>query len=283
MRFDTGNMVVELGGAGGDVIAASNTLTFDWIPGRSEWSYWGVDFDEQWSGSGPSPYRGYASFDVSAPSLAFSETPSAFHFELSQWEVLDGGVGSTELYPWTWLPQENSLHPSVWTEAGHNSWRIFGPDVVEAHGSAVEGGFHILHYGHWEMRRTPDLAAMGGDGDDILYGGSGEDILNGGAGDDILVSGLKATIMTGGDGADIFVFGAGSGMDIVRDFEIDRDRLSFDTQDGQRLVSDAQELAGSALLDLGGGHTVLLAGVSPGLLLSAGPAGAWSAEDLTWL
>ena len=30
---------------------------------------------------------------------------------------------------------------------------------------------HILHYGHWEMPRTPNLAAMGGGGDDILYGG----------------------------------------------------------------------------------------------------------------
>lgn len=241
------------------------------------------EVDEQWSGNGPSPYQGYASFDVSAPALPFGETPSAFHFELSRWEVLDGADGSTELSSWTWLPQEISLHPSVWTEAGHNSWRIFGPDVVEAYGSALEGGFHILHYGHWEMRRTSDLVAMGGDGDDILHGGSGEDVLNGGAGDDILVSGLKATIMTGGEGADIFVFGAGSGMDIVRDFQIGRDSLSFATQDGHQVVVDAREMAGSALLDLGGGHTVLLAGVSPGLLLSAETAGSWSIEALTGL
>ena len=270
MRFDTGNTVVDLGGADGEIIAASNVLTFDWIPGHSEWSYWGVEPDEQWSGSGPSPYRGTASFEVPTPALAFSEAPSAFRFELSQWEVLEGNDGSTGLSSWTWLPGENSLHPSVWTEAGHNSWRIFGPEVVEAHGSAVEGGFHILHYGRWEMRPTPDLVALGGGGDDVLYGGSGEDVLNGGAGDDIIVSGLKATIMTGGEGADIFVFGAGSGMDIVRDFEIGRDKLSFATADGNQLVSDARDMAGSALLDLGYGHTVLLAGVSPGLLLSAG-------------
>jgi Ca2+-binding RTX toxin-like protein len=76
------------------------------------------------------------------------------------------------------------------------------------------------------------------------------------------VSGLGATVLTGGAGSDLFVFGAGTGMDIVRDFEVGVDRLRWADRDGAAVLDTAVEMAGSTLLDLGEGHTVLLFGVS---------------------
>jgi hypothetical protein len=276
MRLTTGNSVIELGGEAGETIAASATLTFDWIPGRSEWSTWEGTYDDRSSGGGPSPYHGTAVFDVPTPVLDFHVTPSGFHFEFSPWEKLDGNDGSTEMYPWTWSARQGSLGPSVWSEVGHNSWRSFNATSIETSGSSLEGGFHSVHQGEWRMRETPDLIAFAGGGDDVLDGGTGEDVLDGGAGDDVIVDGLGATIMTGGRGADTFVFGAGSGMDIVRDFKIGEDRLSFvlaegaDGAEGNSIVDKALAMAGSSVLDLGGGHTILLAGVSHAALLSAG-------------
>ena len=61
-----------------------------------------------------------------------------------------------------------------------------------------------------------DMTLRGMGGDDDLIGGSGNDVLDGGKGSDILA---------GGAGADIFVLSAGSGSDIVEDFDILRDRI----------------------------------------------------------
>lgn len=53
-------------------------------------------------------------------------------------------------------------------------------------------------------------------GNDTLLGGAGGDTLDGGAGDDVLIGGR--------DAGDTFLFGAGSGKDLITDFD-DQDRL----------------------------------------------------------
>ncbi|MBW9079234.1 tandem-95 repeat protein [Rhizobium pusense] len=64
---------------------------------------------------------------------------------------------------------------------------------------------------------------MGGAGNDVLHGGAGNDHLSGGSGDDTLIGGAGNDVLTGGSGADTFVFAAGSGRDVVTDFQAGAD------------------------------------------------------------
>ncbi|MEO0356784.1 MAG: calcium-binding protein, partial [Pseudomonadota bacterium] len=86
-----------------------------------------------------------------------------------------------------------------------------------------------------------DDALSGGDGADYLNAGSGDDRLDGGAGADKLVGGAGSDTITGGagndhmwggnwwkDGAqDTFVISAGSGKDMIHDFEADKDMIDL--------------------------------------------------------
>jgi Ca2+-binding RTX toxin-like protein len=62
---------------------------------------------------------------------------------------------------------------------------LAGDDVVEASGL---------------LTGAIQLAADGGDGNDILVGGDGADVLSGGAGDDVLIGGLGLDVLSGGAG-----------------------------------------------------------------------------------
>jgi Ca2+-binding RTX toxin-like protein len=52
-----------------------------------------------------------------------------------------------------------------------------------------------------------DLAANGGDDDDVLIGGDGNDVLSGGAGDDVLLGGPGLDVLDGGTGDNIEIQG----------------------------------------------------------------------------
>lgn len=84
-------------------------------------------------------------------------------------------------------------------------------------------------------------------GRDVLFGLKGDDALNGGAGRDILVGGEGVDTLTGGYGKDIFFFAdnpfsggtptpAANGIqvlnkpDIIKDYQIEEDKLVFDHQ-----------------------------------------------------
>lgn len=68
---------------------------------------------------------------------------------------------------------------------------------------------------------------FGGEGRDVLFGGAGDDLLSGGAGGGEYTGGLGNDILVGGAGVDIFHFALGSGVDRLRNFDADEDRLSF--------------------------------------------------------
>jgi hypothetical protein len=270
MRYADGNTVIEIGGDGVDEIAASTTVAFDWKPAEGdsyEWSRRDGSWDEESmsSGSGPSDAHGFVTFEGAAPSLPFSLPPTGFLFDGMSWLDTPDGVENIEpgamSYPWIWHPEVTTLDPGLGMSIGHNAVRYYTAEAAVEWGSAMEGGFESIERGHWELRATPNLIADGKAGDDVLTGGTGEDVLLGGAGNDVLISGLGATIMTGGEGSDLFVFGAGTGMDIVRDFEVGVDRLLIVGRDGEEVLDGAVGMAGSSLLDLGDGHTVLLFGV----------------------
>ncbi len=66
----------------------------------------------------------------------------------------------------------------------------------------------------------------GGSGDDQLIGNDGTDTLNGGSGDDRLFGGKEFGSSSGPE-ADRFVFDAGSGHDVIEDFEPEVDMIQF--------------------------------------------------------
>jgi hypothetical protein len=268
MRFTSDGTVVEIGGDGAEVIAASPTVAFDWVPAEGdsyEWSWWSWDGSTR-EGAMPSSAEGHVVFDAPSPALSFTEPYIDFLFEGSGWidskASIDLSYPEEGGYPWRWSAQEGVLQPGLGMIIGHNAWRNYGEDYAQEQGSIVDEGFERVEHGHWELRDTDALIGFGGGGADTLYGGTGEDFLDGGSGDDVLVGGLGPTIMEGGSGSDSFVFGAGSGMDVVMDFTPGEDRLSLPGHDVAALLETAVDMAGSTLLDLGGGHTVLLRGVA---------------------
>lgn len=71
---------------------------------------------------------------------------------------------------------------------------------------------------------------FGDDGNDILDGGRGHDYIEGGAGDDVLTGGRGLDELYGGAGSDQFVFQAGSGWDLIGDFDPLADTLLIEGQ-----------------------------------------------------
>ena len=111
-----------------------------------------------------------------------------------------------------------------------------------------------------------DDRLSGGGGRDDLRGGTGDDRLNGGSGRDRIEGGEGADRLKGGGRADEFVFGAGSGEDVVRDFERGLDVLAlgwavdgFDdldldsTEDGVRVSFGADSVSVEGVTTLGAG------------------------------
>jgi serralysin len=99
----------------------------------------------------------------------------------------------------------------------------------------------------------------GGAGDDVVRGGQGDDIVRGGAGGDFVSGDRGDDVVFGGAGADIFHTFHGAGLDQVVDFnyaEGDRVRLLAGTS------YTVYQAGPDAVIDLGGGDRMVLAGVS---------------------
>ncbi|WP_264212638.1 hypothetical protein [Leisingera thetidis] len=95
----------------------------------------------------------------------------------------------------------------------------------------------------------------GGGGNDDLRGGNGNDDLHGGAGNDTL---------KGGNGKDTFVFDAGTGQDIITDFEIGVDKVYLDFSASELNTLRFQNVGGEdgGVLVTQGDDSILLQGVN---------------------
>lgn len=122
-----------------------------------------------------------------------------------------------------------------------------------------------------------DDSVSGGAGDDLLYGGGGGDTLLGGTGADTLWGGAGNDQITGGAGSDRFAFGNGSGDDTILDFNVSDDTLYLPGSEIP-LGSAADVIAAATAttqyslsgvsIDLGGGNSLFLAGLTLGDLNS---------------
>lgn len=99
----------------------------------------------------------------------------------------------------------------------------------------------------------------GGVGSDIVRGGQGDDVLSGDEGDDWLSGDRGADNITGGLGADIFYSFAGAGLDLITDFNrAQGDRIQLDPGE----TYSVYQSGANAIIDLGGGDQIILAGVN---------------------
>jgi beta-glucanase (GH16 family) len=99
----------------------------------------------------------------------------------------------------------------------------------------------------------------GGAGADVVRGGQGDDVLLGQAGDDWLSGDRANDTITGGAGADIFHGFQEAGIDRVTDFNLaEGDRVQLDPGTTYTLV----QVGADTVLDMGGGHQMILVGVS---------------------
>jgi Ca2+-binding RTX toxin-like protein len=91
--------------------------------------------------------------------------------------------------------------------------------------------------------------------------------VNGDSGNDTIGASGGNDTLTGGSGDDLFVFGDSSGDDLITDFTIDEDTLDLsgtvtDFSDAASVTAAASNTAGGLLIDLGGGNSVLLEGLT---------------------
>jgi serralysin len=109
-----------------------------------------------------------------------------------------------------------------------------------------------------------DDRLSGDTGNDRLFGGGGNDVLSGGAGNDLLDGGTGNDIMTGGGGDDTFVVRAGSGSDLVTDFQIgsSANRDVVDLRDFgltiSQVLNDTHDTTQGAVIDLGSDRITLV-------------------------
>lgn len=167
-------------------------------------------------------------------------------------DYIVGGGGAELVYG-------NRDADSIW--GGDDSDTLYGgqqdDQMVGGYGADVVYG----NYGTDNM--------WGSSGADVMYGGQDGDVLSGGADSDTLYGNLGNDYLAGNSGYDIFYMSNNSGQDTVGDFEAYTDTLyvPYDINGSGLTSSSAVVANGTAtgdgfLIDLGGGHSVLLSGLS---------------------
>jgi serralysin len=112
--------------------------------------------------------------------------------------------------------------------------------------------------------RSNNLFAKGGN--DALYGGKGNDRLDGGTGNDITYGGNGKDVHIGGAGRDVFVVDLDSkSVDLVKDFQINRDRIGLPFALQPDMIDVVAHRSGTAL-KLGGDTLAILQGIRPNQL-----------------
>ncbi|WP_262696326.1 M10 family metallopeptidase [Kordiimonas aquimaris] len=110
-------------------------------------------------------------------------------------------------------------------------------------------------------------SVVGGAGNDEIFSGGGTDTVDGGSGNDTLWGGGGNDDFTGGSGDDLFIFEAGHGDDTITDFDIGDDSINLAEvtaafADTASVIAAASQVSGGISIDLGGGDSLTLEGLS---------------------
>jgi len=180
-------------------------------------------------------------------------------------DLLSGGAGIDQLYGGTGIDvlDGGDGDDSLYGEAGGDS--LLGGDGDDfirgdgpASGSTTSDGDDTIDGGAGN-----DLIGGNG-GHDLIQGGTGADSLYGSAGNDTLDGGLGDDYLAGGSGADVLVIHGGEGNDTIGGFAAGSDQIDLDFVFADQAALDAatSQVGNDTEIDLGGGQTVTLLGVS---------------------
>jgi Ca2+-binding RTX toxin-like protein len=217
----------------------------------------GDDSDEVYGGDGNDILYGGASFST---------------------DILVGGNGNDILYANSGLGDYDLIDGG----AGDDAYYVDTPSdlTFEAVGGGTDTVYaNINGAGYYLYANTENLVLQGntpfGVGNDLnngmtgnalgnyLLGGGGNDKLNGMGGNDVLF---------GQTGADMFVFTAGSGGDVIGDFERGSDRIdlaAFGFVSFAALQANFSQVGSNGAINLGGGNFIVLNGVTMSQLTAA--------------
>ncbi len=181
-------------------------------------------------------------------------------------DILSGGAGED-------LIRGGKNHDQIWGGSGQ--------DTISGHSGrdTIEGGdgSDILrgNYGtdHVTGGKGKDNVWLGAGNDHFVdssqSGAWGSDTVRGGAGDDTIEADGGYDILTGGEGADRFVFSDAPEADVITDYEVGVDTLALDKDlwggglSAWNVVNNYAEVTADGLLfDFGGGHEILLEGLT---------------------
>jgi len=144
-----------------------------------------------------------------------------------------------------------------WVVGGQGNDLLYGDH--DGNGlAAISGVANDIVYGN-----LGNDTCYGGEGADWVRGGQGDDLVYGDKGDDWLAGDRGSDTITGGAGADVFYGFSGIGLDYVTDFSrAQGDRVQLATGTAYTLRQDGA----NAVVDLGNGDQIVLAGVQTGSL-----------------
>ena len=228
-----------------------------------------------------------------APSVKFVDpqnfVPHDFYAHRDDLALLDGPRGATIEAP------DEAIHffggKSRLNDVTGNNWRSAQEIKLSDHNNVVNGntGNNTIFGG-----RGDDLIAggtdndliygtdgnnmiWGGSGDDTLFGGSGDDFLDGGIGDDYLHGGRGNDTLVGGQGNDTLIgsgedrgdedanrfhFANGDGNDVIKDFSVFDDILSFQDDVDPKTIKIFEDDEENTVVFYGANNTVTLNGVT---------------------
>lgn len=179
-------------------------------------------------------------------------------------DLLLGGGGNDLLYGGNGVADPVDEADTLYGHSGQDTiYGNAGSDLIFGDGETEDGSaFADVIYG--------------GIGADTITGGGGNDLLFGNSENDLLIGGTGNDTLTGGTGADIFWFASSNGLDRITDFTLGEDIIRLNSGLNGQAITDFSSLTGrisqsteGALIDLGAGHTLLLAGIEAGSLSAA--------------